>query len=41
MGGQLWVRLIGGVVTIVFTAVVTLGILKLVDVSCYDVSIYT
>ena len=41
MGGQLWVQLIGGVVTIVFTAVVTPGILKLVDVSCYDVSIYT
>ncbi|MEW8260290.1 MAG: ammonia channel protein, partial [Candidatus Thiodiazotropha taylori] len=31
MGGQLWVQFIGVVVTIVFTAVVTLGILKLVD----------
>ncbi|MBW9258166.1 MAG: ammonium transporter [Candidatus Thiodiazotropha sp. (ex. Lucinisca nassula)] len=31
MGGQLWVQFIGVVVTVVFTAVVTLGILKLVD----------
>ncbi|MEW8272852.1 MAG: ammonium transporter [Candidatus Thiodiazotropha taylori] len=31
MGGQLWVQFIGVVVTIVFTAVVTLGILKLVN----------
>jgi Amt family ammonium transporter len=31
MGGQLWVQTIGVVVTIVFTTVVTLGILKLVD----------
>ncbi|MEJ2621337.1 MAG: ammonium transporter [Candidatus Thiodiazotropha sp.] len=31
MGGQFWVQTIGVVVTIVFTAVVTLGILKLVD----------
>jgi Amt family ammonium transporter len=32
MGGQLWVQFIGVVVTVVFTAVVTFGILKLVDV---------
>ncbi|MES9832475.1 MAG: ammonium transporter [Candidatus Thiodiazotropha sp. L084R] len=31
MGGQLWVQFVGVVVTIVFTAVVTFGILKLVD----------
>jgi Amt family ammonium transporter len=31
IGGQLWVQFIGVMVTIVFTAVVTLGILKLVD----------
>ncbi|RLW56597.1 MAG: ammonia channel protein [gamma proteobacterium symbiont of Stewartia floridana] len=31
MGGQFWVQFIGVVVTVVFTAVVTLGILKLVD----------
>jgi Amt family ammonium transporter len=32
MGGQLWVQFIGVVATIVFTAMVTFGILKLVDV---------
>lgn len=31
MGGQLWVQFVGVVVTVIFTAVVTLGILKLVD----------
>jgi ammonium transporter, Amt family len=31
MGGQLWVQFVGTVVTIIFTAVLTLGILKLVD----------
>jgi ammonium transporter, Amt family len=31
MGGQLWVQFVGVVVTIIFTAVLTLGILKLVD----------
>ncbi|MES9860265.1 MAG: ammonium transporter [Candidatus Thiodiazotropha sp. LLP2] len=31
MGGQLWVQFVGVVVTVVFTAVVTFGILKLVD----------
>ena len=31
MGGQLWVQFVGVVVTIIFTAVITYGILKVVD----------
>jgi Amt family ammonium transporter len=31
MGGQLWVQFIGVIATVAFTAVVTLGVLKLVD----------